>query len=30
MTDEEWVDWNATNDDDWYEAVKNTFGLDAR
>src|SRR5690554_607121 len=30
MSDEEWVDWNATNDDDWYEAVQNTFGLDAR
>ncbi|CAM3302523.1 SDR family oxidoreductase [Aequorivita lipolytica] len=30
MTDEEWVDWNAANDDDWYEAVQNTFGLDAR
>lgn len=30
MTDEEWVDWNAANDDDWYEAVENTFGLNAR
>ncbi len=30
LTDEEWVDWNAANDDDWYEAVQNTFGLDAR
>ncbi|TYB80353.1 SDR family oxidoreductase [Bizionia saleffrena] len=30
MSDEEWVDWNAANDDDWYEAVQNTFGLDAR
>ncbi len=30
MNDEEWVDWNAANDDDWYEAVQNTFGLDAR
>ena len=30
MTDEEWVDWNAANDDDWYAAVQNTFGLDAR
>ncbi|MBK5213305.1 MAG: SDR family oxidoreductase [Flavobacteriaceae bacterium] len=30
MTDEQWVDWNATNDDDWYEAVQNTFGLNAR
>ncbi|MCA0932612.1 SDR family oxidoreductase [Lutimonas saemankumensis] len=30
MTDEQWVDWNAQNDDDWYDAVKETFGLDAR
>lgn len=30
MTDEEWVDWNAANDSDWYEAVENTFGLNAR
>jgi len=30
LTDEEWVDWSAVNDDDWYEAVQNTFGLDAR
>ncbi len=30
MTDEEWVDWNAATDDDWYKAVQNTFGLNAR
>lgn len=30
MTDEEWVDWNAANDDDWYNSVENDFGLDAR
>lgn len=30
MTDEEWVDWNAASDDDWYKAVQDTFGLDAR
>ena len=30
MTDEEWVDWNAANDADWYRAVENTFGLNAR
>jgi hypothetical protein len=30
MTDEEWVGWNAANDADWYEAVENTFGLNAR
>lgn len=30
MTDEQWVDWNAVNDEDWYQAVESTFGLDAR
>ena len=30
MTDEEWVDWNAANDNDWYEAVENTFGFIAK
>ena len=30
MTDEEWVDWNALNDEDWYTAVEGTFGLNAR
>jgi NAD(P)-dependent dehydrogenase (short-subunit alcohol dehydrogenase family) len=30
MTDEEWVDWNAANDEDWYKAVENSFGLNAR
>ena len=30
MTDEQWVDWNALNDEDWYNAVQNTFGLNAR
>ncbi len=30
MTDEEYVDWNAADDEDWYNAVQNTFGLDAR
>ena len=30
MTDEQWVDWNAMNDEDWYNSVKSTFGLDAR
>lgn len=29
-TDEEWVDWNAANDDDWYNAVESEFGLNAR
>ncbi len=30
MTDEEWVNWNAANDDDWYKAVEQSFGLNAR
>ncbi len=30
MTDEEWVDWNAASDDDWYKSVEQDFGLDAR
>ncbi len=30
MTDEEYVDWNAATDEDWYNAVQNTFGLNAR
>ena len=30
MTDEEHVDWNAANDEDWYNSVQNTFGLNAR
>ena len=30
MSDEEWVDWNAASDEDWYKAVEDVFGLDAR
>lgn len=30
MNDEQWIDWNAATDDDWYKAVHSTFGLDAR
>ena len=30
MTDEQWVDWNAQSDELWYEAVQESFGLDAR
>lgn len=30
MTDEEWVDWNAVNDEDWYKSVEKDFGLNAR
>lgn len=30
MTDEEWVNWNAVDDDEWYNFVEQTFGLNAR
>jgi NAD(P)-dependent dehydrogenase (short-subunit alcohol dehydrogenase family) len=29
-SDEEWVDWNAAKDEDWYNAVQTEFGLNAR
>ncbi|MBV8808191.1 MAG: SDR family oxidoreductase [Acidobacteriaceae bacterium] len=30
MTDEQWVDWSALDDEAWYERVQSDFGLDAR
>jgi NAD(P)-dependent dehydrogenase (short-subunit alcohol dehydrogenase family) len=30
MTDEQWTDWNAATDEEWYAAVQTSFGLDAR
>jgi NAD(P)-dependent dehydrogenase (short-subunit alcohol dehydrogenase family) len=30
MSDEEWVDWNAQDDEKWYEQVQRDFGLNAR
>ncbi len=30
MSDEEWVDWGALDDDRWYERLKADFGMDAR
>src|SRR5690242_15867644 len=30
MTDEQWVDWNAQEDETWYEQVQRDFGLNAR
>jgi hypothetical protein len=30
MTDEQWVEWNAADDDTWYTNVEQTFGLKAR
>jgi hypothetical protein len=30
MTDEDWIDWGAANDEEWYAAVERDFGIDAR
>jgi len=30
MSDEEWVEWGALDDDHWYDRVKTDFGMDAR
>ena len=30
MNDEEWTEWGALNDEDWYARVESDFGLDAR
>jgi len=30
LSDEEWVNWHAAEDDAWYEAVESDFGLNAR
>ncbi len=30
MTDEEWIDWGAADDEEWYSAIKRDFGVDAR
>ncbi len=30
MSDEEWVDWGALDDDAWYQRVQRDFGLNAR
>lgn len=30
ISDEQWVDWNAASDDEYYTAVENTFGLQLR
>ena len=30
MSDEEWVDWGAADDDARYERVQRDFGFDAR
>jgi len=30
MTEEQWIDWAAADDDAWYEGIQRDFGLDAR
>ncbi|PTX44630.1 NADP-dependent 3-hydroxy acid dehydrogenase YdfG [Christiangramia gaetbulicola] len=30
MSDEDWIDWNALSDDEWYAKVEQDFGLNAR
>jgi NAD(P)-dependent dehydrogenase (short-subunit alcohol dehydrogenase family) len=30
MTDEQWIDWGAADDESWYAGVERDFGLDAR
>ena len=30
MSDEQWVDWNAQTDEEWYNAVQTTFGMNVR
>jgi NAD(P)-dependent dehydrogenase (short-subunit alcohol dehydrogenase family) len=30
MTDEQWVEWNSQNDEEWFNAVETTFGMDLR
>jgi NAD(P)-dependent dehydrogenase (short-subunit alcohol dehydrogenase family) len=30
MTDEQWVDFNAVGDEEWFSAIQNSFGLNVR
>jgi len=30
MTDEQWIEWNAANDEDYYNAVERDFGMNLR
>jgi len=30
MSDEEWTDWNAQNDEDWFKAIETYFGSSVR
>ncbi len=29
QSDEDWIDWNAADDETWYKAVEHDFGLNA-
>ena len=30
MSDEQWIDWGAADDESWYQRVQNDFGINAR
>jgi len=30
MSDEQWIDWGAADDESWYQRVQNDFGVNAR
>ncbi len=30
MSDEQWVDWNAQSDEEWFNAVETSFGMNVR
>lgn len=30
MSDEDWINWNAANDEDWYNSIERDFGMNAR
>ena len=30
MTDEQWIEWNAQDDERWYQQVEREFGMNAR
>jgi len=30
MSDEQWIDWGAADDESWNQRVQNDFGINAR
>jgi hypothetical protein len=30
MTDEQWIDLNAADDETWYKRIESDFGMDVR